>query len=73
MTGSLAAWAVAPDWVTVAQAAKLMGLNYSEENILQLIELGGLVAEEFDGALLIELRSLSEYRESLWEVLTDEQ
>lgn len=73
MSGSLAAWAVAPDWVTPDQAARLMGLDYSETKIMQLIDLGGIVAEEVDGRLLIELRSLSEYRESLWEVLTDEQ
>ena len=72
MTGSLVAWAVAPEWVTPVQAAKLMGLGYSEDKIMQLCDLGGIVAEEVDGRLLVELRSLSEYRESLWEVLTDE-
>lgn len=69
MTGSLLAWAVAPDWVTPAQAAQLMGTDYTEEKILQLVELGGIVAEERDRVLLIELRSLSEYRDALWEVV----
>lgn len=70
MSGSLAAWAVAPDWVTPAQAAQLMGTDYTEERILQLVELGGIVAEERDRVLLIELRSLSEYRDALWEVVS---
>lgn len=70
MTSSgLLAWAVAPDWVTPVQAAQLMGTDYNEAKILQLVELGSIVAEERDRALLIELRSLSEYRDALWEVV----
>ena len=37
-----------------------------------LIEDGAIVAEEIGGAWLVELQSLSEYRDALWEVLTYE-
>lgn len=69
----LVAWAVAPEWVTLHQAAELMGLSYTAEAIEALIADGAIVAEEIDGALLVELLSLSEYRDALWEVLSDEE
>lgn len=65
---SLVAWATAPEWVTVAQAAQLMGTAYTEQKIMQLVILGGIVAERRDRDLLIELRSLSEYRDAIWEL-----
>lgn len=68
----LVAWAVAPEWVTLTQAAGLMGLDYTAQDIEALIEDGAIVAEEIGGAWLVELQSLSEYRDALWEVLTYE-
>ncbi len=66
-------WAFAPDWLTPAAAAALMGPAYSEDSILALIDLGAIVAEGDEaGRWLVEKRSLEEYLESLWEVLTDE-
>lgn len=66
-------WVFAPDWLTPAAAAALMGPAYSEDSILALIDLAAVVAEGDDkGGWLVEKRSLEEYRESLWEVLTDE-
>ena len=65
-------WAFAPDWLTPAAAATLMGPAYSEDSILALIDLGAIVAEDDSGGWLVEKRSLEEYLESLWEVLTDE-
>ena len=64
-------WAFAPEWLTPAQAAAPMGPAYSEDSILALVDLGAVDTKAGD-ALLIEKRSLYEYRESLWEVLTDE-
>lgn len=45
----------------------------SLQDIEALIEDGAIVAEEIGGAWLVELQSLSEYRDALWEVLTDGQ
>ena len=64
-------WLFAPDWLTPAQAAALMGPAYSEESILALVELGA-VDTKADAALLIDKYSLREYRDALWEVLGDE-
>ena len=69
----LVAWAVAPEWVTLHQAADLLGLAYTPQDVTALIEDGAIVAEEIGGAWLVELLSLSEYRDALWEVLTYEQ
>ena len=69
----LVAWAVAPEWVTLHQAAELMGTSYTAQDIAALIADGAIEAEEIGGAWLVELLSLSEYRDALWEVLTYEQ
>lgn len=66
---TLVDWAFAPEWLTPAQAAALMGPAYSADSILALVDLGA-VDTKAGPALLIEKRSLREYRESLWEVLT---
>lgn len=66
-------WAFAPDWLTPAEAAALMGPAYTEATITALIELGAIEAEhDAAGAWLVGKRSLQDYQESLWEVLTDE-
>ena len=55
-----------------AQAAALMGPAYSDASILALIDLGA-VDTKAGAVLLIDKGSLYEYREALWEVLTDER
>lgn len=69
---TLVDWTFAPDWLTPAQAAQLMGPAYSEAGILALVDLGA-VDTKAGPALLIDKQSLYEYRDALWEVLTDEQ
>jgi len=64
---------VAPEWVTLHQAAELMGTSYTAQDIEALIVDGAIEAEEIGGAWLVERLSLSEYRDALWEVLTYEQ
>ncbi len=68
---TLVDWTFAPDWLTPAQAAQLMGPAYSEAGILALVDLGA-VETKAGPALLIDKQSLYEYRDALWEVLTDE-
>lgn len=72
MTSSgLLAWAVAPDWLTTAQAANLLGAAYTATKISKLVLQGHIVGEfDHSGQLLVDLRSLSEYRDALWEVAT---
>lgn len=71
---TLATWAMAPDWLTPAQAAALMGPAYAPEAINTLISIGAVDAEQDDsGAWLVEKIGLSEYQTALWEVLTYEQ
>ena len=60
-------WLFAPDWLTPAQAAALMGPNYSEPSIRVLVEIGA-VDTKAGSALLIDKQSLRDYREALWEV-----
>ena len=70
---SIVTWTFAPDWVTPAEAAALLGRAYSEAAVLALIELGAFDVEtDGAGGCLIEKRSLQEYQESLWETLADE-
>ena len=69
MESGLVAWALAPAWVTRAQAAELLGHHYTEDTITALIEQGAIDAEcDAAGAWLIETRSLQEYQDALWEV-----
>lgn len=69
MTSSgLLAWAVAPDWLTTAQAATLMGGAYTPTEISKLVVQGHIVGEFDRGQILVDRRSLSEYRDALWEV-----
>ena len=49
----LVAWAVAPEWVTLHQAAELMGLSYTAQDIEALIVDGAIEAEEIGGAWLV--------------------
>jgi hypothetical protein len=69
---SIVTWTYAPEWLTPAEAAALLGRAYSEDTILALLELGAFEAEETAEGWLIEKRSLQEYQESLWEVSADE-
>lgn len=68
MPATIVTWAFAPEWLTPADAASLMGPAYSADAIVTLIEIGGIVAEPSPDGLLIEKRSLKEYQESLWEL-----
>ena len=70
MPATIVTWAFAPDWLTPAQAAELMGPAYSEGSILSLIDLRAVDVEPDDGGWLVEKRSLQEYQEALWEVLS---
>ena len=69
---TLVDWLFAPSWLTPAQAAALMGPAYSEPSILALVDLGA-VDTKADAAVLIDKQSLREYREALWEVLSNGQ
>lgn len=71
MPASIVTWTFAPEWLTPAHAAQLLGPAYSEASILALVEIGAIVAEEDAGGWLVEKRGLREYRDSLWEVLAD--
>ncbi|GEM_PF-2495725 len=59
-TAQLIDWVLAPDWLTVEEAALLSG--YSRDLLLWLIEDGGVDTNEAD---LVEKRSLWEYQEAL--------
>lgn len=68
MFPTLVTWTFAPEWLTPAQAAELMGREYTEDAICTLIDAGALVAEPGDDGPLVEKRSLYEYRQALGEV-----
>lgn len=71
MPATMVTWAFAPDWLTPAQTAALLGCD--EAAILALIDEAAIVAEATDaGGWLVEKRGLLEFRDALWEVLTDE-
>ena len=70
---NLVTWLAAPDWLTPSEAAALLGPAEDVASILALMQIGAVDWEEIDGRLLIEKLSLREYKDSLWEVLTDEQ
>ncbi len=70
---NLVTWLAAPDWLTPSEAAALLGPNEDVTSILALMQTGAVDWEEIDGRLLIEKRSLREYQDSLWEVLTYER
>ena len=68
---TLVGWVFAPDWLTVTQAAGLVGLDAA--GILDLITLGAVdTKDDGAGGHLIDKESLREYRDTLWEVLSDE-
>ena len=68
---TLVSWVFAPDWLTVTQAAGLVGLDAA--GILELITLGAVdTKDDGAGGHLIDKESLREYRDTLWEVLSDE-
>ena len=70
---TMVTWAFAPEWLTPAAAAALMGPAYTADAILALVSIGAVDAEDgADGGCLIEKRSLYEYLEALVEVLSDE-
>jgi excisionase family DNA binding protein len=56
-------WALAPEWLTIAQAAELSG--FGPELLQHLIEDGGVDAEPLGDRWLIEKQSLREYKEAL--------
>ena len=69
---TIVTWAFAPDWLTPAQAAQLLGQAYTEASILALIDEAAIVAEEDPAGAgwLVEKRGLREFQEALWEVLS---
>lgn len=72
MIPTIVHWVFAPDWLTLEEAAALMGPAYSAAAIETLIEIGAVDAEQDrDGTWLVEKRSLREYRDALWEVADD--
>ena len=74
MPASIVTWTFAPNWLTPAQAAQLLGVGYTEADILGLIELAAIVAEVDEaGGWLVEKRGLREFQEALWEVLSDDE
>jgi len=56
-------WALAPEWLTIAEAAELSG--FDPELLQHLIEDGGVDAEQLGDRWLIEKQSLREYQEAL--------
>jgi excisionase family DNA binding protein len=56
-------WALAPEWLTIAEAAELSG--FDRELLQHLIEDGGVDAEQLGDRWLIEKQSLREYQEAL--------
>ncbi len=70
---TIVTWAFAPDWLTPAEAAALLGPAYTEAAVMALIDMSAIVAETDGAGWLVEKRALREYVEALWEVLTDEQ
>ncbi len=69
LVATLVTWAFAPDWLTVDEAAFLLGC--SRELVLELVDQCCVDAEWRDGQWLIEKQSLSEFQESLFEVIDD--
>jgi len=67
---TLVDWAFAPDWLTVEEASFLTGL--SPQQVHEWVDAGYVDAEEVRGRWLIEKRSLAEFRETLIEVLADD-
>lgn len=60
-------WAFAPDWLTIEQACFLSG--WDPVGMLEIIDEGGIDADQNAGAWLIEKRSLWEFQESLADIL----
>jgi hypothetical protein len=67
---NLVTWLAAPDWLAPSEAAALLGSAEDVASILALMNAGAVDWEEIDGRLLIEKRSLREYKDALQEVLT---
>lgn len=70
MPATIVTWTFAPEWLTPAEAAGLMGPAYSAESIMTLVAIRAIVAEQDSTGWLIEKRSLQEYQEALLEVVT---
>lgn len=63
----LAQWALAPDWLTPAQAAQLLGPAYDADRILALVDSAYIYARrDLWGSLLIEKISLAAHQETIW-------
>lgn len=69
MPATIVTWTFAPEWLTPAEAAGLMGSAYSAESIMTLVAIGAIVAEPTATGWLVEKRSLQEYQDALLEVV----
>lgn len=69
MPATIVTWTFAPEWLTPAEAAGLMGAAYSAESIMTLVAIGAIVAEPTAMGWLVEKRSLQEYQDALLEVV----
>ena len=61
------AWAFAPEWLTLAQAAHLSG--HDESFLGDIVNDGGIDSRFVDGSLLVSRNDLHEYQSSLALVL----
>ena len=70
---TLVAWAFAPAQLTLADAAHLLGRDYTPGGVAALIEIGAIDAELDDaGGWLVDKESLRAWLDALVEVVSDE-
>ncbi|GIV77453.1 MAG: hypothetical protein KatS3mg050_1847 [Litorilinea sp.] len=66
---TLVTWSFAPAWLSVEEAAALVG--YNEDQVREWTALGYVDAELVDGRWLIDKESLRDFLEALCEVMND--
>jgi len=66
---TLVTWVFAPDWLTIEEAAMLVG--HDEDQVREWAELGYVDAELVNGQWLIDKESLRDFQEALFEVIDD--
>lgn len=66
--GIISNWGQAPDWLSLAQAAKLLGPGYDAPAIAALVDSAAIDARrDAAGRLLVEKVSLAAYQEMIWQ------